>query len=141
MQEKDKPKKKGTLTSIMPRSPVRHYQPPMLHNIATKIVVDDMQFLPKYQDNAAYADLMASHDIQLAAEGTAIVDCGFYMEIPSGYKVVVRSKTSLHVVEWENSHAFEVTVYNPGPSEQEREWGSVFAQMHLEPVYRFDWKL
>lgn len=140
MQEKDKPKKKGTLSPLMPRSPVRNYQAPLLHKIATKIVVDDMQFLPKYQENSAYVDLMTNGDVWLSEGETATVDCGFSMEIPAAYKVIVEAKM-FRVVKWESSDRFKVTIYNPGLMDHKILHGSVFAQMHIEPVYRFDWNL
>ena len=148
MQEKDKPKKKGTLSAIMPRSPVTNYASPMLHDVVTKIVVDDMQFLPKYQENSSYVDLMSSEELRIPVNGTEVIDCGFSIEVPAGYKVVVERRQShiedgpiLQIVRWESSHKFKVTVHNAGYKERVVRWGSVFAKMHIEPAYKFNWDL
>lgn len=67
--------------------------------VNTKIVADAPEFIPKYKsDGAACADLVANvpeGEVEIGPGRTAVIDCGFRMQIPAGFEVQVRARTSM----------------------------------------------
>ena len=126
---------------------------PNLFSIATKIVADDEKFIPKYQTkDAACADLVANlaEPLQIFPQGVAIIDCGFSLELKSGYKacIVARSGTAKKGMLVGNAPgqidpdyrgrvgvvAVNITsqVLTIYPDDR-------IAQIYVEPIYKFDW--
>jgi dUTPase len=145
---KEKPKKKVEVSTILPRNPVCDYVQPVLHKIATEIVVDDSGFIPQYQDgSSAYVDLISSSPtVKLAHRGIATIDCGFTMKLPSGYKAIITTNAELAnkglmVATGYYQGRVKVVVINQGREIIVINHGDRFAQMCLEPVYLFDWIL
>lgn len=150
-----KSKKKLEAEPTLDCSALKNFSAPLLHKVATKIVVDDPKFIPKYQtEGSACVDLIAniSNTITLPSRNTAIIDCGFSMELTPGYKalIVPRSGFASRGLIVANSPgqidsdyrgrvkvivlnaSREIITINP----EER-----FAQMYIEPVYAFEWVL
>jgi len=157
-QEESKPK--GTCCSVAPTSSAKDWDHPLLHNVATKIVVDDPMFVPKYQtDGSACVDLVANIEedvagnkrLALSHRSTVVVDCGFSMELPAGYKSVisVRSSMAKHglivtngpgIIDSDYRGRVQVIVTNVGKEIVVIEHGDRFAQMSVEPVFTFEWQ-
>ena len=137
------------------KSPVKKYDSPMLHQVATKIVADDEKFIPQYQtEDAACADLVANLQapIQICSRGVAVIDCGFHLELKSGYKacIVARSgsaKKGLIVgnapgqVDPDYRDRVGVILINAGKEIIVINPGDRIAQIYIEPIFKFDWVL
>lgn len=149
--------KKATASPVAPKSSVKGYNKPLLHEIATKIVVDDKEFVPQYESAISsvvtvYANLETNpagqRRIQMPHRSTVTVDCGFSIDLPPGYKAVLKALPEFanrglivneggSVIDGESR--VTVTVTNVGKEIIVLEHGKPVAQMYIEPVYRFSW--
>ena len=135
------------------KTSVSKYVCPNLFNIATKIVADDEKFIPVYQtEDAACADLVANlqEPISIYPQGVAIVDCGFSLELKSGYKacIVARSGTAKKGLLVGNAPGqidpdyrgkVGVLLINVSSEIIGIRPGDRIAQIYIEPIYKFDW--
>ncbi len=154
LEEVKKVKKVAKAKPIVKDSLASSYLNPNLYNVATKIVVDDMEFLPRYQTaGSACVDLKAyiKDKISLPHRCTVVVDCGFSMQIPPGYKACVSARSGLASrglivtnapgqIDSDYRGRVKVVVTNVGQEIIVIEHGFRIAQMWIEPVYTFDWK-
>lgn len=135
------------------KTTVSKYVSPTIFSVATKIVFDDEKFVPKYQtEDAACADLVANlqEPINLTSRGIAVIDCGFSLELKSGYKacIVARSGTAKKGLLVGNAPGqidpdyrgrVGVILINVGKEILKISPGDRIAQIYVEPIYKFDW--
>jgi dUTP pyrophosphatase len=92
-------KEKAVCRPVVKKTPAKIYcTEPVSNKILTKIIVDDPKFTPQYQtEDAACCDLIANLEtpVSLAHRCGVLVDCGFSMEIPVGYKAVIVGRSGL----------------------------------------------
>ena len=156
--EQSKPKKRSMASTIMPKSPVRDINAPILHKVATEIIVDDRDFIPNYSDlNASAVDIKAYFDskepsqrrVALGHRAIVVLNCGFELKLAPGYKAVIKVLPALAnrglmvadghgIVDGSSVGNVCVTVTNVGKEIVAICHGDVFAQMWIEPVYLFD---
>jgi dUTP pyrophosphatase len=154
-EKSKKEKKKGMMSIKVQPSPVENYINPTLDKIGTKIVADDAAFIPLYKtEGAACADLVANtgSDIEIPPGGVTIVDCGFSMQLPVGYKALVTSRSGLAsqglivangpgIIDSDYRGRIKVILSNVGTSTVTVKHADRVAQLSIEPVIRFDWQL
>lgn len=147
--------KKNLANAQLPQSPADNYFKPNLIKIVTKIKADEEDFIPKYQTkDSVCADLRANLDkdtLEIASGGSCLIDCGFSMELPSGYKACIASRSG-----W----ASKGLIVNNAPGQIDSDYrGRIkicvtnisqntliisnkdrIGQIWIEPVYFFDWE-
>ena len=125
--------------------------------VPTDIVADDPMFIPQYKtEHAACADLVANlkenGKVLIQHRGVVMVDCGFSMAVPEGYKAEIVARSGF---------ASKGLVVCNGPGQIDSDYrgrvkvilcnvgqvnpitinhGERFAQMYLTPVHKFSWK-
>jgi len=124
--------------------------------VPTKIVLDDPEFLPQYQtDGAAGADLYANipeSSVSLGPGERTIIDCGFSMQLPTGWEAQLRARSGLATkgLQVVNSPAtidedyrgrIKVILKNCGDEVILINHKQRFAQMLIKPVWKFDWQV
>ena len=164
VEKKQKPedgvkKKKGTISSLIPRSPLKELEMPQLQKVATEIVADDPKYIPICSDvNVAVVDLIANLEpdhtggkrLSLSHRATVVIDCGFSMRLPVGYKALVKARSDFasrglivtdgpSIIGPNNTHRVAVTVTNVGKEIIVVNDGDKIAQMWVEPSYAFEW--
>lgn len=153
--EVKKVKKIAKAKPVVKDSLAASYLNPNLYSVATKIVVDDLEFLPRYQTaGAACVDLKAyiKEKITLPHRCTEVIDCGFSMQIPPGYKACVSARSGLASkgliisnspgqIDSDYRGRVKVIATNVGKEIIVIEPGFRIAQMWIEPVYTFDWEM
>jgi len=149
---KPKPKLKVEVVAKLPESPVKDYTNPVLHKVATKLVVDEPIFTPEYLPGCSYVSLRANLSnrgaIRLPFRGIETVDCGFELELPSGYRAVLTQNRLLAAKGLfltgprilDGKQRIQVTVINCGHQIIEIHNGDLIAEMSVEPVYLFDFQ-
>lgn len=142
-------------------SPVKDFYEPPILSVATKIVADDPMFIPKYQTpGSACADLVANipvneflnneRKIALTHRSTLLVDCGFSMELPPGYKACIAARSSLASkglvvanapaqIDSDYRGRVKIIVTNIGKEILTISHGDRIGQIYLERVTLFDW--
>lgn len=157
IKQPDQPKK-AKVSAKLPPCPAQDYTQPSFHKVATKIVADDPMYVPGYQTpGSACVDLVANITeeggvLRLPHRGCYVVDCGFSMELPAGYKAEISARSSwaskgLLVanapgqVDTDYRGRVRVAVLNAGKEIIVINHGDRIAQMSIAPVYLFDWIL
>lgn len=128
--------------------------------VPTPIKADDPKFIPQYAtDGSAAADLVANvppdpignRVVTIAPNRCEVVDVGFSMALPKGFKAEIslrsgHGKAMLLVpnapglIDEDYRGRVKVLIANVGKHGIEIKDGERFAQMKLEPVWRFDWQ-
>ena len=130
-----------------------------LSNVSTDIVADDPMFIPKYAtEDSVCADLVANlkdaagQRAMIQHRGVVVIDCGFSMAVPKGYKaeIVARSgfaSKGLIVcnapgqIDSDYRGRVKVIVCNVGQCNPITiNHGERFAQISITMVNKFDWK-
>lgn len=146
--------KKNHVKPLLPSSPANNYFKPNLIKIVTNIKADSDEFIPKYQtENSVCADLLANlkeDNLAMASGECVLIDCGFSMEIPNGYKACIAARSG-----W----ASKGLIVNNAPGQIDSDYrGRIkicvtnisenliviknkerIGQIWIEPVYFFDW--
>lgn len=128
------------VSSKLPSTPAMGYIKPDLRKVAVEILSDEEDFIPKYSDNNT-ADLFASlknGDLRLATGSSDLVDCGFSIEIPAGYRICVESCISNVFLNLIESNRIKVNIFNFGKElilQNKKKIGKIW----IEPVYFFEW--
>ena len=142
--------KKNNVNSKLPNCVAKDYYTPCINKISTKIYPDSVEFIPSYFESNSKADIRANipeKQIKLNKNGCAIIDCGFCMEVPAGYKLsiytpcellkkgifikdIVHENKRIKVLLINNNNDFFVINHK-----------DLIAQICLEPVYYFEWEI
>lgn len=147
--------KKNLATAMLPPNPTDNYSVFIKNNIKTKIKADHDDFIPKYQtEGSACADLFVNLDnnfLSLLPNDSYLIDCGFSMELPIGYKACISARSG-----W----ASKGLIINNAPGQIDSDYrGRIkicvtnisdkvlvienkdrIGQIWIEPVYFFQWE-
>jgi len=140
-------KEKIDVSCKLPSCLAKDYFVPSINKILTKIKPDHQDFVPKYSDSSC-ADIVANtpEGLVLAQKTSALIDCGFFIEKPIGYKIRIITNINLaqkgfyledHCVE---TGRVEITAFNNGQESIFINHKQVIGQMYIEPVYLFEWE-
>lgn len=138
---------KPKVSAMLPPNPVRDFDSPNIHKVATNIKADDPKFIPQYDEGMNFVGLLSNNDtVRLQHRGTAEIDCGVTIELPVGYKAVVHPEPSLAnkgllLGTSTVSGRVRVVVLNVGKEILVINHGDRIAQMAVEPVHIFDWMM
>lgn len=130
------------VSSRLPKSPARDYVRPDVNKVAIKIKSDDDFFRPMIStpDGKAeiFANLGGAKEIQVGQGGVVVVDCGFEMSLPAGYRASVSSSVPGLFISLVEAQRIKVSVFNSGDKcvLQDRQ---VIGKIWIEPVYFFEW--
>ncbi|MHA1948729.1 MAG: hypothetical protein ACW99G_03185 [Candidatus Thorarchaeota archaeon] len=146
---------KATILPKLPKSPVRELNKPLLHEASTSIKLDAAKYLPIYQsDDSACADLIVKTDspIVMPHRNVAKIDCGFRLELQSGYQaeITIKEKWAAKGLAIPGSpQIFDAThkenvffhVINCGREIINISDGEIVGQISLKPIWRFEWRI
>ena len=125
----------------LPRSPATGYNKPDLKKIAVSISSDEIDFVPSYPAGSNEADLLAnipSGTLLFSKGGCNVVDCGFSLEVPVGYRVRVSSLLDNLFLNLLEASRIKVNAINLGEElilHHKQKIGKIW----IEPVYFFEW--
>jgi len=132
------------VSSKLPKSPAAGYLAPDIKKVAVQIESDEDDFMPRYSlEDAGRADLVVnipSGEILFSEGGSDILDCGFSLEIPAGYRLCVSSSVHGFFMELVDSKRIKIKAFNSGEECTLRHKQKV-AKMWIEPIYFFEWIL
>lgn len=128
------------VSSKLPKSPALGYVKPEIKKVAIKISSDHEDFIPTYSEDKNAADLFLNTPKELIfPKGSQeIIDCGFSLEVPAGYKVCVSSVISSVFITLIDSSRIKVNAINFG-EEIILQYKQKIGKIWVEPVYFFDW--
>jgi hypothetical protein len=129
---------KAFVSSRLPKSPAMDYVRPEIRRVAASISADEEFFMPKCSASDGRAEVFANipGDIELEHGAMTVVDCGFEMTLPAGYRISARGVSGGLFVSLADSKRVKISVFNGGEKcvLQDR---SPIAKICIEPVYFF----
>lgn len=138
MWESDK--SSATVSPRLPGTPAKGYFCPELKNVAIEIESDGEEFMPS-EGKSCIAELVVNipeSKLTISSGGSAVVDCGFSIKIPAGYRYRTESMVPGLFVSSLDSPRFKLNVFNFGDIHTLTH-GQKIARMWIEPVYFFEW--
>jgi hypothetical protein len=133
-------KNKIYVSSKLPPNSAVGYVKPELKKVATKIKADNNEFIPTYSSKNE-ADLfinLPSETLLMTTGSSEVIDCGFELEIPNGYKLCVSSQICGLFLNLIDSKRIKVNASNFG-KKLILKHKQVIGKIWIEPVYFFDW--
>lgn len=131
------------VSSRLPPCPATSFTAPEIKSVAIEIDADDHDFIPTYPSGENAADLLANipnGEVSLSSGSSEIVDCGFSMKIPAGYKCSVSSVIPNLFMNFLDSDRVEVRAFNAG-DETVLHHKQIIGKIWVEPVYLFEWRM
>lgn len=127
------------VSSRLPKSPATDYVSPEVNRVAASIKCEDDFFAPKSSCDDGKAEIFANIDsggVELGHGSSAVIDCGFEMELPPGYRISVSSSIDSLFLSLADSKRIKVSVFNAGDQYvlQDRQ---AIGKIWIEPVYFF----
>lgn len=122
-------------------TPAKEYSRPSIERVSLGLEVDDPSFSPSPSDPNGLSKVFAkipSGSIVISEGGHAVVDCGFGMGLPAGYRVRATSAVQGLIVEVAGIRGFRLSVCNLG-GETILNDGQQIGSIWIEPVCPFDW--
>jgi hypothetical protein len=114
------------------------YVRPEIRKVAADIHADDEFFLPRCSSSDGRAEVFAnvSESIELEHGAMAMVDCGFEMSLPAGYRISACGISERLFISLADTKRVKVSVFNSGSKciLQNRQ---PIAKIWIEPVYFF----
>jgi len=124
-----------------PRTPAREYSRPELSKVSIVLKADDEAYAPGPSDRFGMCGVSAripSGSMRIPEGGSAVVDCGFGVSTPAGYRIRASSLVPGVLVEVHETDRFRLHVVNLG-GETILNDGQQMASIWVEPVCFFDW--
>ena len=126
---------------MMSTSPAKGYSGSCVEKVAVVIKSDEAEFSPSPCDPKGFSEIIAnipSKEIVMVEGSTTIVDCGFSMELPAGYRCMISSCVPGLILELVDSKRFKVNAINLGGETilHDRE---TIGRIWVEPVYLPEW--
>lgn len=124
------------------RSPATEYTRPRIERVALALRSDSDEFRPAACDSEGRSTFVANipnGELRMPEMGSAVVDCGFGIEVPMGYRAMASSIVPGVVLEIVESKRFKVSVVNLR-GETILRHGEPIGRLWVEPIYFFDWE-
>jgi hypothetical protein len=124
-----------------PSTPAKDYSRPSVMKVAVAVKADSEEFMPTACDASGACDIVAnipSGEIRMNEGSTSVIDCGFSIEIPPGYRCSVSSSISGLILEMVEAQRFKVNAINLGQATILRD-RDVIGRIWIEPVHFFEW--
>ncbi len=122
-------------------TPARDYSRPEVARVSVRLEADDPSFAPgppdRFGSSEIYAKLPAG-SMMVPEGGSAVVDCGFSLSLPPGYRVRAASLVQGLFVDVQETDRFRIRVMNLG-AETILNDGQRICSISVEPVCFFDW--
>lgn len=114
------------------------YVRPEIKKVATDIRADDPFFFPKCSSSDGTAEVFANiaEPIELEHGAMSVVDCGFEMVLPAGYRISARGVSDRLFVFLADTKRIKVSIFNAGDKCMLHNNQPV-AKIWIEPIYFF----
>lgn len=122
-------------------TPAKDYARPKVLKVAVELKSDSDEFRPSPCDQEGSSGILANipdGEMVIPHGGSAVVDCGFGIKMPPGYRCRVKSYKSSLVFEVVDLKRFKVHATNLGEETILRH-GDPIGRLWIEPVHFLEW--
>lgn len=122
-------------------TPAKNYFGPSISKVPVVLEADSDEFRPAGVFPDGSAEIFAnipSGGITLPRGGQEVVDCGFSVVLPAGFRCVVTSSVPGVLIDLIDCKRFKVTAINLG-GETNLKHGEPIGRIKVEPIYLFEW--
>lgn len=141
---KDNWKSDPPIPRATPRSsptPAKDYAMTSVMKVAVSVKGDSEKFIPMVCDPSGACEIIAnipSGQMKMTEGSMAVIDCGFSIETPPGYRCSVSSLVPGVMLEIVDSQRFKVSAINLGQTTILKD-RDVIGKIWIEPVHFFEW--
>jgi hypothetical protein len=124
-----------------PKTRAKEYSRPEMTKVSVVLDADDASFAPAPSDQHGMSKVSAripSGSLRISEGGSAVIDCGFGLVVPPGYRVRASGLVPGLLVEVHETSRFRLRVVNLG-DETILNDGQQIGSIWIEPVCFFDW--
>jgi len=151
VEKEERKRRRVKAETVLPKSPAKDWTSPSVQKVATEIIVDEPVFFPDVDGNYVVLKANIPEDaagrkiITLTHRTTEVVDCGFSMKLPPGYRKEISAIESwanrglVVTVPFVDDEKVKVMVTNVGKEIIVIQNYDSIARMVTLPVYMFDW--
>lgn len=125
----------------LPGCSAKGYSSPEVKTVAVSIESDEEEFMPRpcgSDGGCAIRSNIPSGSLVMSEGATAVIDCGFSMALPQGYRCRMSSSISGLALESVDSKRFKVNAINLGGETILHDRDTI-GRIWVEPVYFFEW--
>lgn len=122
-------------------NPAKNYSHPEISKVSVFLEADEDAFvpLPAGVDGSAFISAnIPSESLSIPRGGSVIVDCGFAVTLPPGYRCRVSSSVPGILLDIVESKRFKVNAVNLGDETTLKDRETI-GRLWVEPVYFFEW--
>lgn len=145
-----KENKKVFVNSKLPNCSANNYYKPQINKVASHIDYEDDFFVPEYSNSygANIYSNVPENLLKINNLQTSIVDCGFSIKLPVGYKICFSLESDLSnkglfisghsEIDHEKESRIKIFLFNVGDMvtiKHKQKLGLIWA----EPIYYFEW--
>jgi len=141
VSEKSEEKKASSIRANpkLTRSPAKDYFNPNINQVAVEVSSDDKVFLPSSDGPVSEICVnIPSSELTLVHNSSCVVDCGFSLTLPAGYRCRVESLHPSLFVSLVGCPRFKLNVFNTGDKLRLIDRQKI-AKIWIEPIYLFEW--
>lgn len=144
-------KNKSNVNAKLPGCSAKNYYNPSINKIISNIKFEDEFFVPKYSDKSTadvHVCLENESSKYLFTNCPALIDCGFSVSVPSGYKIVFALDAKFlstlivcgsNYIDSNEETRFKINVLNISEKLLTLNNKDKIGKIWIEPVYLFDW--
>ena len=142
-KERWKSERKNPAVSVrpkLPHSPAKDYFFTDMKQVGVEVVSDEPDFNPLFVDGSSLAEVFfnsPSENLLLTSNSSSIVDCGFSIKIPPGYRCRAESINPSLFITTVDSSRFKLNIFNAG-EELRLIHKQKVARIWIEPMYLFE---
>lgn len=129
------------VTPKYPSTPAKNYSRPEISKVSVALEADEQAFVPSPSGKDGSASIYANipqGDLTISGGGTAVIDCGFTLTLPVGYRCRVSSVVPGILLDTVDSKRFKINATNLGDETNLKD-RQVIGRLWIEPIYFFEW--
>lgn len=130
-----------TVAPKMVSTPAKNYSRPEISKVSVVLEYDDPDFAPVSHGTDGSASIFANipdGSLTIPKGGSRVIDCGFTVSLPAGYRCRVSSAVNGILIDTVDSKRFKVNVVNLGDETTLNDRDAI-GRLWVEPVYFFEW--
>jgi hypothetical protein len=141
VSEKHEKNQSVRINPLLPHNHASDYFNPKINQVAVEVTWDDRDFMPSCEGTSCVSEVSAnipSSELFLVHNSSCVIDCGFTINLPAGYKCRAESLNPSLFIQIVECPRFKLNVFNAGEAVRLIDRQKI-AKIWIEPIYLFEW--